>query len=116
MALNQGKFDKNVVKYQLEVLNVTWTNGIHGFGKENEGSTSQAVAHVDKKRYFMVKVFLTSNPYTRAIYPKLGSKAIFYPLCLIRHWIYLITHRLGSLFKFLFGKNKKKDLYKQLGI
>ena len=43
MALNQGKFDKNVVKYQLEVLNVTWTAGIHGFGKENEGSTPQAV-------------------------------------------------------------------------
>ena len=28
MALNQGKFDKNVVKNQLEVLNVTWTAAI----------------------------------------------------------------------------------------
>ena len=91
-------------------------SGIHGFGKENEGSTSQAVAHVDKKRYFRVKVFLTNKTYRKAMYPKLGSKAIFYPICLIKHWWFLVTHRFTSLFKFLFGKNKKKDLYKRLGI
>ncbi len=91
-------------------------SGIHGYGKANDGSVGQAVVHVDKKRYFIVKVFLTNKVYRKAMYPKLGSKAIFYPLCLVKHWCFLLTHRFTSLFKFLFGKNKKKDLYKKLGI
>ena len=107
------EFDNTEIDYFIEYM---LKSGIHGFGKENEGSTAQAVAHVDKKRYFMVKVFLTNKTYRKAIYPKLGSKAILYPLCLIKHWWYLLTNRLGSLFKFLFGKNKKKDLYNKLGI
>ncbi len=107
------EYSEDDIMYFVEYM---LKSGIHGFGKENEGSTSQAVAHVDKKRYFRVKVFLTNKTYRKAMYPKLGSKAILYPLCLIKHWWYLITHRFTSLFKFLFGKNKKKDLYKKLGI
>ena len=107
------KYGEDDIMYFVEYM---LKSGIHGFGKENEESTAQAVAHVDKKRYFRVKVFLTNKTYRKAMYPKLGSKAILYPLCLIKHWWYLITHRFTSLFKFLFGKNKKKDLYKKLGI
>ena len=107
------KYSEEDIMYFVEYM---LKSGIHGFGKENEGSIAQAVAHVDKKRYFRVKVFLTNKTYRKAMYPKLGSKAILYPICLIKHWWYLITHRFTSLFKFLFGKNKKKDLYKKLGI
>ena len=107
------EYHEEDINYFIEYM---LKSGIHGYGKENEGSTSQAVAHVDKKRYFRVKVFLTNKTYRKAMYPKLGSKAILYPICLIKHWFYLITHRFTSLFKFLFGKNKKKELYKKLGI
>ena len=106
-------YEKQDIEYFIDYM---LKSGIHGFGKENDSSTGQAVTHIDKKRYFIVKVFLTNKKYRRANYPKLGSKVIFYPLCLIKHWWYLITHRFTSLFKFLFGKNKKKDLYKKLGI
>ena len=60
-------------------------SGIHGFRKENEKSTSQAVAHVDKKRYFRVKVFLTNKAYRKALFPKLGSKAFLYPQIIKKH-------------------------------
>ncbi len=63
----------------------------------------------------LVKIY-QEGTYVTETRPKLGSKAILYPICLIKHWFYLLTHRFTSLFKFLFGKNKKKDLYKKLGI
>ncbi len=107
------EFEDADISYFIEYM---LKSGIHGFGKENDGSTAQAVAHVDKKRYFIVKVFLTNKNYRRAMYPVLGSKAILYPLCLIKNMWFLLTHRFTSIFKFLFGKNKKKDLYNKLGI
>jgi len=107
------EFEDTDISYFIEYM---LKSGIHGFGKENDGSTAQAVAHVDKKRYFIVKVFLTNKNYRKAMYPVLGSKAILYPLCLIKNMWFLLTHRFTSIFKFLFGKNKKKDLYNKLGI
>jgi len=51
--LTNEKFDdyeEQNIEYFIDYM---LKSGIHGFGKENEGSTSQAVAHVDKKRYFV---------------------------------------------------------------
>ena len=107
------EFKEEDIKY---FINYMLISGIHGFGDNNKDSISQAVAHVSKKRYFIAKVFLTNKEYRKAKYPKLGSKAILYPICLLKHLLYLITHNFKSLLKFLFGKNKKKDLYKKLGI
>jgi len=107
------EFKEEDIKY---FINYMLISGIHGFGDNNKDSISQAVAHVSKKRYFIAKVFLTNKEYRKAKYPKLGSKATLYPLCLLKHLLYLITHNFKSLLKFLFGKNKKKDLYKKLGI
>ena len=107
------EFEKEDISFFIEYM---FKSGIHGYGSNNKDSTSQAVSHVDKKRFFFTKVFLTNKTYRKAIYPKLGSKAILYPICLIKHWWFLLTHRFTSLFKFLFGKNKKRDLYEKLGI
>ena len=119
MALNQGKFDKNVVKYQLEVLNVTWTAGIHGFGKENEFDTTEGLSN-NKWNWIKCRLFLTDKNYRKALFPRLGSKKILYPVCIFVHWIKLIFtglfRRIKIIFKLLFRKNKKKDLYKKLGI
>ena len=86
--------------------------GIHG--NANNDTTINA-AHNNKLKYFFVRVFLTNNAYRRTRYPKLYHW-YFYPICLLKHWLFLITHKLGAFFKFLFGKNKNKQLYKDLGI
>lgn len=114
MALNQGKFDKNVVKYQLEVLNVTWTNGIHGH--ENDEVDMQSVAHKNKLRFLMSRAFLTNKQYRKAKYPFLGKHWYLYPICLIKHISFLLTHKLGGFFKLVFKRNNRKDLFNKLGI
>ena len=86
--------------------------GIHG--NSNNDTTINAV-HNNKFRYFFVRVFLTNNAYRKTRYPKLYHW-YFYPICLFKHWIFLVTHKLGAFFKFLFGKNKNKQLYKDLGV
>ena len=87
--------------------------GIHG-NANNE--TTIMSSHNNKFNYFIVRVFLTNRAYRRTRYPKLGNHWYLYPICLLKHWIFLITHKLGSFFKFLFGKNKNKELYKKLGV
>ena len=88
--------------------------GIHG--NANNETSMQASLHSNKIRFFISRVFLTNKAYRISKYPKLGSHWYLYPICLLKHWVYLITHKLGSFFKFLFGKNKNKSLYKKLGI
>ena len=114
--LSKEKFDEYEEQDVEYFIDYMLKSGVHGHNIDNDDSTSQAVTHSDKKHFFMVKVFLTNKIYRKAMYPKLGSKTVLYPICLIKHWWYLLTHRFSSLFKFLFGKNKKKDLYKKLGI
>ncbi|MBR6071390.1 MAG: nucleotidyltransferase family protein [Acholeplasmatales bacterium] len=97
---------KYFIDYMLEY-------GIHGHA--NNETSVQASVHSNKFRYFISRVFLLNKPYRIARYPKLG-KWYFYIICLIVHWCYLITHKIGSMFKFLFGKNKNKELYKKLGV
>ena len=86
--------------------------GIHG---NSNNSTTINASHNKKMKYFIVRVFLLNNAYRKTRYPKLYHW-YFYPICLIKHWFYLITHKLGAGFKFIFGKNKNKKLYKDLGI
>ena len=86
--------------------------GIHG---NSNNDTTIMASHNNKLKYFFVRVFLINNAYRKARYPKLYHW-YFYPICLLKHWLFLITHKLGSFFKFLFGRNKNKKLYKDLGI
>ena len=80
-------------------------NGIHG--NSNNDTSINSSSHLNKLIFFFQRVFLINNNYRITRYPKLG-KLYFYPICLIYHWIYLLAHKLGSFFKFLFGKNKNK--------
>ena len=88
--------------------------GIHG--NSNNLTEKRKAYHQNKIKYALSKIFLIDKEYKIVKYPKLGSHWYLYPICLLKHWLYLITHKLGSFFKFLFGKNKNKSLYKKLGI
>ena len=85
------------------------------YGHSNNKTTIMA-SHNNKARCFISNVFLTNKNYRITRYPILGKHCYSYPICLLKHWIFLITHKIGSFFKFLFGKNKNKDLYKKLGV
>ena len=87
--------------------------GIHG---HSNNETTIMASHNKKFKYFTSRVFLTNKNYRITRYPILGKHWYLYLICLFKHWIYLITHKIGSFFKFLFGKNKNKDLYKKLGV
>ena len=93
-------------------INYMMQYGIHG---NSNNDTTVMASHNNKLKYFFVRVFLTNNAYRKARYPKLYHWYL-YPICIIKHWIFLITHKLGSFFKFIFGRNKNKKLYDQIGI
>ena len=108
-------FDKEIEALDVDFfINYLLSYGIHGHS--NNETTSQASAHNNKFIYFINRVFLLNKPYRIIRYPKLGKHWYLYPICLIKHFLYLITHCFKSFIKFLFGKNKNKDLYKKLGI
>jgi len=88
--------------------------GIHG--NSNNETEKRTAYHQNKIKYAFSKILLTNREYRKTKYQKLGSHWYLYPICIIRHWIYLMKHKLGSFVKFLFGKNKNKSLYKKLGI
>ncbi len=83
-------------------------SGIHGFGKDNKFDTSQGLSG-HKWQWIKCRLLLTDKNYRKALFPVLGSKKILYPICIIVYWSKLV-------FTGLFKKNKKKDLYKKLGI
>ena len=88
--------------------------GIHGHA-HNETSAN-AARYKNKFKYAMSRIFLLDRNYRIMKYPKMGKHWYCYPICLLFHWVYLVTHKMGSFFRFLFGKNKNKDLYKKLGV
>lgn len=88
-------------------------SGIHGYSREDG---HQATSHNNKVKYFFHRLFLRPKEYRLSMYPRLGVHWYLFPICLIVHWFYLITHKLKSGIKFIFGKNKNKKIYKQLGI
>ena len=51
----------------------------------------QASVHSNKLKFFISRVFLTNKSYRIIRYPILGKHWYLYPICLIKHWIYLIT-------------------------
>ncbi|RIA75630.1 putative nucleotidyltransferase-like protein [Anaeroplasma bactoclasticum] len=112
--LSYTDFDSSVENIDIEFfIDYMLSYGIHGYS--NNETTKQAV-HQNKVRYFFSRVFVWNKAYRISLYPKMGKKAICYPLCVIHHFFYLITHKLKSFFLFLFGKNKNKELYKKLGV
>ncbi len=104
------KFEEEDISFFTEYL---LSYGIHG---NHENDTDIASAHTNKMKYFFDRVFLTNKAYRISLYPKMGRKAILYPLCVICHLFYLLTHKLKRFFVFMFGKNKNKALYKKLGV
>ena len=90
-------------------------SGIHGFGEKNDNDTTLAHAKKHKFRFIVSRIFLTNKEYRKLRYPKL-YKWYLYPICLVINILYLLTHRIGTLFKFVFRKDKNKELYKKLGI
>jgi len=110
------EFEETDINYFIDYM---LKSGIHGFGKENEFDTSQGLSG-HKWQWIKCRLLLTDKNYRKALFPVLGSKKILYPICIIVHWLKLVFtglfRRTKILFKILFGKNKKKDLYKKLGI
>lgn len=88
--------------------------GIHG-NAHNETSMN-ASRHKHKFRYVLSRIFITDKNYRMMRFPRMSKHWYLYPICLICHWCYLLTHKIGAFFRLLFGKNKNKKIYKQLGI
>ncbi len=117
--LTEEKLDDFQEEDILYFIDYMLKSGIHGFGKENEFDISQGLSG-HKWHWIKCRLFLTDKSYRKALFPKLGAKAILYPICLIIHWIKLIFtglfRRTKLLFRIIFKKNNRKDLFKKLGI
>ncbi len=101
------------IEYLLE-------NGIHGL-KEKENFDKKLYGNRKNKFSHILKTaFVVDKNYRLALYPHLGKHLIFYPLCLIHRIFYLLFHKTGILFKYLFTKRapkkEKEDFYNKLGI
>lgn len=88
--------------------------GIHG--NSHNDSSPNASRYRNKFRFAISRIFLTEKNYRLMRFPRMGKHWILYPIMILIHWIYLVTHKMNSFLKFLFGKNKNKKLYKKLGV
>ncbi len=108
-------FDKSIKKEDVTFfIDYMKLYGIHG-NSHNE-TTMNASRHKHKFRYALSRIFITDKNYRLMRFPHMGKYWYLYPICLICHWCYLITHKIGAFFRLLFGKNKNKKIYEQLGI
>ena len=108
-------FDKSIKKEDVAFfIDYMKLYGIHG-NSHNE-TTMNASRHKHKFRYALSRIFITDKNYRLMRFPHMGKHWYLYPICLLCHWFYLITHKIGAFFRLLFGKNKNKKIYKQLGI
>lgn len=112
--LSGERFDDVKIKDIGFFIDYMMSYGIHG--NSNNETSVMASAHENKIKYAFNRIFLINKNYRRTRYRILGAHWYLYLLCLIKHWIFLITHKMGSFFKFIFGKNKNKKLYKDLGV
>ncbi len=108
-------FDSSVVKEGVVFFeDYMLSYGIHG---HSNNETSQAAsAHKNKGRYLLSRIFMTDKNYRLSRYPRLGKHWYLYPVCIIVHLFYLLTHKMKKGLLFLFGRNKNKNLYKKLGV
>lgn len=63
----------------------------------------------------LVKIY-QEGTYVTETAPILGKYWFFYPICLLINILYLLTHKVGSFFSFVFKKEKNRDIYKKIGI
>ena len=113
--ITDKEFDSNMKKVDISFfIEYLLSHGIHGQANNNETSMQASKNH--KFRYFFSRILIINTAYRNAQHPILGKHWFLYPICLISHWWYLITHKSSGFFKFIFGKNKNKSLYKKLGI
>ncbi|MCM1131343.1 MAG: nucleotidyltransferase family protein [Roseburia sp.] len=111
----ERNFDSSIQEKEAQsLIDYMLSYGIHGHS--NNGSEMVSTIHSHKFKYAITKIFLTNKNYRLSKYPKLGRHWYLYPICLIKHFVFLITHKLKAFFKFLFAKNKNKDIYKKMGI
>jgi len=108
-------FDNNISKVDVTFfINYMKLYGIHG--NSNNNSCNNSSRHKHRIKYALSRIFIVNKNYRLMRFPYMGNHWYLYPICLMIHLIYLLTHKLGSFFKFLFGKNKNKKIYKELGI
>lgn len=108
-------FDKTITKEDVTFfIDYLKLYGIHG--NSNNETSMNASRHKNKFKYALQRIFITDNNYRIMRFPRMGKHWYLYPICLICHWCYLLTHKLGAFFKLIFGKNNNKKLYKKLGI
>lgn len=98
-----------------EFIEYMLKSGIHGFGEHNDNDFTLAHAKKHKFRFILSRIFLTNKEYRKLRFPKL-FRWYLYPICLFVNIFYLLTHRLGTLIKFVFKKNNNKKIYKKIGI
>ena len=87
--------------------------GIHG---QNNNDSNYSSVKKHKIIYILSRVFLTNKPYRISVFPRLGKHIIFWPMCFIIHLVYLIIKKTKKFFILIFKRNKRKDIYKKLGV
>lgn len=87
--------------------------GIHG---QNNNDSNYSSVKKHKIKYILSRVFLTNKPYRISVFPRLGKHIIFWPMCFIIHLVYLIIKKTKKFFILIFKRNKRKDIYKKLGV
>lgn len=100
-------FDESIVNEDVTFfIDYMLSYGIHG--NSNNETEKRTAYHQNKIKYAFSKILLTNKEYRKTKYSKLGLHWYLYPICLIKHWIYLLTHKLGSFINFLLVKIKIK--------
>ena len=72
----------------------------------------------NKFRLIANTLFMPNKEYRIKKYPHLGRYWFFYPIMSIHRLLYLLTHKLKSLFRIVFRVRDKeeKELFKKIGI
>ena len=105
----------NVEHYDVSFfLNYLNESGTYGFKRHK---TNDMVPK-NKLRLIVNTLFMPNKEYRIKKYPHLGRHWFFYPIMLIHRLLYLLTHKLKSLFRIVFRSRDKeeKELFKKIGI
>ena len=105
----------NVEHYDVSFfLNYLNESGTYGFKRHK---TNDMVPK-NKFRLIVNTLFMSNKEYRIKKYPHLGRHWFFYPIMIIHRLLYLLTHKLKSLFRIVFRVRDKeeKELFKKIGI